>query len=159
MQVSVRGCYELWPVHDSIWSWLLENHTPVTFRTKSGCSWPRTSHSSERTPPTRVRSSRGLERAEVGPTHRLCGAIHASRPASVGSRLPTNAAMAQGRSVRADDPRFARTSAPFEGEDFGAEGGHSGLSHVEVDPRERLSGRLRWTQEQEGLESACCGGH
>src|SRR5919112_3244539 len=46
-----------------------------------------------------------------------------------------------------------------KGENFGADGGHSGLSHVEVDPRERLSGRLRRTQEQEGLEGACCGGH
>jgi transposase len=42
--------------------------------------------------------------------------------------------MAQGGSVRGDDPRFAHTSAAFEGEYFGADGGQSGLSHVEVDP-------------------------
>jgi transposase len=59
-------------------------------------------------PSTRVRSWRGLERAEVGRTHRLSVAIHAPRPASVGSRLPTNAAMAQGGSVRGDDPRSLR---------------------------------------------------
>jgi hypothetical protein len=38
-----RGCYELYPEHDSIWSWLLEKHTPVTFPMKSGRSWPHTS--------------------------------------------------------------------------------------------------------------------
>src|SRR5215213_8767839 len=41
--------------------------------------------------PTRVRSARGLQRTEVDRTHRLCVEIHAPRPASVGSCLPTDA--------------------------------------------------------------------
>src|SRR5215211_2271076 len=110
-------------------------------------------------PSTPLRSARGPQRAEVCRTHRLCVEIHAPRPSAVGSRLPTNAAMAQGGSVRADDPRFARTVAVFEGEGARAECGHTRLSHAALHARERLSGRLRWTQEQEGLEGARGGGH
>src|SRR5215213_8437367 len=109
---------------------------------KSGTSWPIPRARPRGRPSTPPRSARGPQRAEVDRTHRLCVALHATRAASVGSRLPTNAAMAQSRSVRADDPRFARTSAALEGEGFGAECGHSGLSHAALHARERLSGRL-----------------
>src|SRR5215204_6615032 len=46
-----------------------------------------------------------------------------------------------------------------EGEDFEADGGHSGLSHAEIYPGERPSERLRRALGQEGLEGACRGGH
>src|SRR5919112_3762888 len=122
-----RGCYELWPVRDSIWSWLQENHAPATFQTKSGHLLPPTWHSSERTPlsapTTCARSSTG---SEVDREDRLCLALHAPRPASVGDRLPANAAVDKSGCLRADDPRSVRTFAAFEGPGFGAERGNTG---------------------------------
>ena len=50
--------------------------------------------------------------------------------------------MAQGGSVRTDDPRFARTVAAFEGEGFGAERSYTRLAHAEIHLGERPSGRL-----------------
>jgi transposase len=44
--------------------------------------------------------------------------------------------------LRGDGPRFARTVAAFEGQDFGAERSHTRLSHAALHSRERLSGRL-----------------
>jgi hypothetical protein len=38
--LALRGCYELWLGNGSILAWLLENHTQVTFPTKSGRSSP-----------------------------------------------------------------------------------------------------------------------
>src|SRR5215203_6002429 len=108
---------------------------------------------------TRVRSARGPQRSEVGRAHRFSLALHAPRPASVGGRLPANAAVDKSGRLRGDGPRFARALAPFEGKGFGAERGHTRLSHVEVHSRERFSGRLRRAQGQEGLKSACRGGH
>src|SRR4051794_39144606 len=54
----------------------------------------------------------------------------------------TNAAMDKSGSVRADDPRSARTLAAFGGQGARSECGHIGLSHGEIHPRERPSGRL-----------------
>src|SRR5918994_1890555 len=157
---SPRGCYELWPVRDSIRAWLQENHTPATFQTKSGHSLPPTWHSSERTPlsalTTCARSSTG---SEVDRENRLRVEVHAPRPASMGGGLPANAAVDKGGRLRGDDPRSARTFAAFEGSGFGAFGRRARLSHAEIHSRERLSGRLRRTQEQEGLQGACGGGH
>jgi transposase len=54
---------------------------------------------------------------------------------TVGGCLPANAAMAFSCSVRADDPRFARTPlAPFGGQGARAYGGHIGLWHAEIYP-------------------------
>src|SRR5829696_5709713 len=97
--------------------------------------------------------------SEVDREDRLCLALHAPRPASVGGHLPANAAVAQSGCLRGDDPRSARIFAAFEGPGFGAFGGNTGLSHAEIHSRERPSGRLRRTQGQEGLQGACGGGH
>jgi hypothetical protein len=58
-----RGCYELWLGNGSILAWLLENHTQVTFPTKSGRSLPLIWRSFEKTlhsaPTNCARSSTG----------------------------------------------------------------------------------------------------
>src|SRR5215213_7348646 len=95
----------------------------------------------------------------MGGEDRIPVAIHAPRPATVGGSLPANAPMAQSGSVRGDDPRFARNLATFGGQGARSDGGHIGLSHAEIYPGERPSGRLRWAQGQEGHKGACCGGH
>src|SRR3990170_5028327 len=103
--------------------------------------------------PTRPRSSRGVQRAEVGGSHRLTGALHATQPASVGSRLSTDPAVATGGSVRGDGPRFARTLAAFGGQGVRPDGHDTRLAHPALDYREWFPGRLRWSQTQEeGLE-------
>ena len=45
----LRGCYELWLGNGSILAWLLENHTQVTFPTKSGRLLPLIWRSFEKT--------------------------------------------------------------------------------------------------------------
>src|SRR5215210_8223714 len=71
-------------------------HGPVPRARPGGCT------------PTRVRSARGLQRAEVDRTHRLCVEIHAPRPASVGDGLPTDAAVDKSGRLRGDGPRSLR---------------------------------------------------
>src|SRR5215211_2774166 len=129
------------------------------FRRRVGicCSLPGTPPGGR--PPAPARPARGAQRAEVDREDRVCLALHAPRPASVGGGLPANAAVAQSRCLRGDDPRSARTFAAFEGPGFGAFGGNSGRSHAEIHSRERPPRRLRRTQGQEGLQGACGGGH
>src|ERR687890_1732868 len=98
-------------------AWRTENHTQATFPTKNGRLLPRTWRSCERTLHSATpRFARGVQWNEVDRAHRLCLALYATRPASVGGRLSTNAAMATGRSVRGDGPRFAHAVAPFGGQ-------------------------------------------
>src|SRR5215212_5277465 len=129
------------------------------FRRRVGICCPLPGTPPRGRPSAHPRPARGPQRAEVDREDRVCVAIHAPRPASMGGRLPANAAVAQGGSVRRDDPRSAHTIAAFEGQGGGAFGSNTGLSHTEIHSRERPSGRLRRTQEQEGLQGACGGGH
>src|SRR5688572_17979906 len=76
-------------------------------------------------PPTRPRSARGVQRVEMGGSYRLPVALHAPRLATVGGRLPADAAVAKGGSVRGDGPRFARTFTAFGGSGIRAYGGHT----------------------------------
>src|SRR5215212_7384315 len=129
------------------------------FRRRVGICCPLPGTPPRGRPSARARPARGPQRAEVDREDRVCLALHAPRPASVGGGLPANAAVAQSRCLRGDDPRSARTFAAFEGPGFGAFGGNSGLSHAEIHSRERPPRRLRRTQGQEGLQGACGGGH
>src|SRR5215213_5871399 len=128
-------------------------------RRRMGLRGPLPVPGARRRPPAHPRAARGPKRAEVDREDRVCLALHAPRPASMGGHLPANAAVAQGGSVRRDDPRSAHTIAAFEGQGGGAFGGDTGLSHAEIHSRERPSRRLRRAQEQEGLQGACGGGH
>ncbi len=95
-------------------------------------------------PPTKPRPARGVRRTEVGREDRLAVALHAPRPASVGGRLPANAAVAQSGGLRGHGPRFAHTPlAAFEGQGVRADGGDTRLSHTSLHPGERLAGWLR----------------
>src|SRR5829696_4841164 len=53
----------------------------------------------------------------------------------------------------------ARAFAAFGRPGVGAHGGHTRLAHPEIHPGERPSGRLRWAQGQEGIETTRCGAH
>src|SRR5215208_7346987 len=64
-----------------------------------------------------------------------------------------------GRRLRGDGPRFARTFAPFGGQSAKADGGDSRQPHPAFHSGERLSGRLRRSEAQEGLEGSRGGGH
>jgi transposase len=80
--------------------------------------------------PTKPRSARGVQRTQMGGSHRLTAAIHAQRPTILGSRLPANAAVASGGGLRGDGPRFARAFAPFEGPAAGSDGHDTRDSHT-----------------------------
>src|SRR5215213_11592494 len=110
------------------------------FRRRVGICCPLPGTPPRGRPSARARPARGPQRAEVDREDRVCLALHAPRPASVGGGLPANAAVAQSRCLRGDDPRSARTFAAFEGPGFGAFGGNSGLSHAEIHSRERPRG-------------------
>src|SRR5215203_709326 len=125
------------------------------FRRRVGICCPLPGTPPRGRPSAHPRPARGPQRAEVDREDRVCLALHAPRPASVGGGLPANAAVAQSGCLRGDDPRSARTFAAFEGPGFGAFGDNTGLSHAESHSRERPSGRLRRTQGQEGLQGAC----
>src|SRR5215217_208759 len=129
------------------------------FRRRVGicCSLPGTPPGGR--PPAPARPARGAQRAEVDREDRVCLALHAPRPASVGGGLPANAAVDKSGRLRGDGPRSARTFAAFEGPGLGPHGGHPRLAHAEIHSRERPSERLRRAQGQEGLQGACGGGH
>src|SRR5215204_3139022 len=61
--------------------------------------------------------------------------------------------------VRGDRPRFARTLAPFGGQGVRSDGSDTRLSHPALHPGERLSGRLRRGEAQEGYEGTRGGGY
>src|SRR3712207_692171 len=83
------------------------------FRRRVGVCCPIPRAHQGRRPPTRPRSARGVQRTEVGSSHRLPVALHAPRPTSVGGRLPADTAVAKSGSVRGDGPRLTRTFAAF----------------------------------------------
>jgi hypothetical protein len=109
--------------------------------------------------PACPRAARGLQWTQVGGENRLCVALHATRPATMGGCLPADAAVAQSGRLRGDGPRFARTVAPFGGQGVRADGSHTRLSHFALNSGERLPQRLRWSQTQEGLQGARGSGH
>src|SRR5215208_7081342 len=111
-------------------------------RTLPGARW-------RRRPTAQPRLARGVRWTEVDRAHRLCLALYATRAASVGGHLSTNAAMPTRGGVRGDGPRFARTVAPFGGQSARSDGNHTGLPHPAIHPGERLSGRLRRGEAQE----------
>src|SRR5215211_5337123 len=90
------------------------------FRRRVGICCPLPGTRPRGRPSARARPARGPQRAEVDREDRICLALHAPRPASVGGGLPANAAVDKSGCLRGDDPRLARTFAAFEGEDFGA---------------------------------------
>src|ERR687889_74009 len=61
--------------------------------------------------------------------------------------------------VREDGPRFACTLATFGGQSTRSEGNHTGLPHPAIHAGERLSGRLRRGEAQEGCEGTRGGGY
>ena len=94
----------------------------------------------------------GLERTEVGGENRLCLALYATRaPSAVGSCIPADEEVATGGRLREDSPRFAPTLATFGRQSARSDGSHTRLSHPALYPGERLSGRLRWSEAQEGF--------
>src|SRR5918993_2272340 len=129
------------------------------FRRRVGLRGPVSGARSRRGARAQPRVARGLQWTEVDCENRLRLALYAPRPASVGGRLPANTAMDKSGRLRGDDPRFAHAFAPFEGQSARAYGSYIGLAHAEIHPGERIEGRLRRTQEQEGLEGARRGGH
>ena len=138
-----------------------ENLTQATFPRRSGPSQPRIWHSFEKTlrSATTTSFARGLKRTQVGGENWLSVALHATRPATMGSRLPANAAVAQSGCLRSDGPRFAHDIATFGEQSARADSGHTRrLSHLTLYSREWLSGRLRRSQAQEGFEGARGGG-
>jgi hypothetical protein len=105
-----RGCYELQLGNGSILPWRLENHTQAMFPTKSGRSlpliWPSFEKTLHSATTNCARSSTG---SEVDRAHRLCLALHATRPsAAVGSCLPTDEEVALCWRLRSDGPRSLR---------------------------------------------------
>src|SRR5215212_4058071 len=105
------------------------------------------------------RFARGVQWTEVDRAHRLRLALHATRPAAVGSCLPADAAMAKGGSVRGDGSRFARTVAPFGRQSLRPDCYHTRLTHPALYSGERLTRWLRRSEAQEGLEGPRRGGH
>src|SRR5215211_2205438 len=91
--------------------------------------------------------------------YRLCLALYATRLAAVGSRLPADEEVARGWRLRGDGPRFACTLAAFGGQSTRSEGNHTGLPHPAIHAGERLSGRLRRGEAQEGYEGTRGGGY
>lgn len=112
-----------------------------------------------RRPSAHPRSARGLQRAQVGCAHWISLALHATRLAAVGGRLPADAAVALGRRLRGDGPRLARTIAPFGGQGLRAKRGHTRLSHPALHSREWGAWRLRRGEAKERLEGTRGGGH
>src|SRR5215203_228760 len=78
------------------------------FRRRVGICCPLPGTRPRGRPSARARPARGPQRAEVDREDRVCLALHAPRPASVGGRLPANAAVAQSGRVRGDGPRSLR---------------------------------------------------
>src|SRR3712207_1393113 len=105
------------------------------------------------------RSGRGLQRTQVARTHWISLTLHATRLAAVGGRLPADAAVAIGRRLRGDGPRFAHTIAPFGGQGLRAKRGHTRLSHPALHSREWGTWRLRRGEAKERLEGTRGGGH
>src|SRR5215211_2936136 len=70
------------------------------FRRRVGLCRPLPGARSRRRPTAQPRSARGVQWTEVDRAHRLRLALYATRLASVGGRLSTNAAMDTGGSVR-----------------------------------------------------------
>src|SRR5829696_2342028 len=95
----------------------------------------------------------------MGGSHRLSMALHAPRSTTVGGRLPTDAAMAKGGSVRGDGPRFAPTVAPFGRQSLRPDCYDTRLTHPALYSGERLTRWLRRSEAQEGLEGPRRGGH
>jgi hypothetical protein len=59
------------------------------------------------------RAARGLQRAEVDCENRLCLALHATRPSTLGSCIPADEEVALCWRLRGDGSRFARAFATF----------------------------------------------
>ena len=129
------------------------------FRRRVGLCRPLLGARSRRRPTAQPRLARGAQWTKVDRAHRLCLALYATRSASVGGCLSTNAAMATGGSVRGDGPRFARTVAPFGGQSARSDGNHTGLPHPAIHPGERLSGWPRRGEAQERYEGTRGGGY
>src|SRR5215208_7498861 len=90
-KAASRGCYELRLGNDSILAWLLENHTQVTFPAKSGRLLPLIWRSFEKTLHSATTScARSSTGSEVDCENRLCLALYATRPATLGSCLPAD---------------------------------------------------------------------
>src|SRR3712207_2597263 len=134
----------------------------ATFPTKSGRLLPRSWRSrSRRRSTAHPRLARGVQWTEVDRAHRLCLALYATRLAAVGSRLSADEEVAGGWRIRGDGPRFfARTLlATFGGQSARSDGDHTGLPHPAIHAGERLSGRLRRGEAQEGYEGTRGGGY
>src|SRR5215203_4767619 len=86
-------------------------------------------------------------------------ALYATRSSAVGGHIPADEEVARSRRLRGDGPRFALTVAPFGRQGLRTHASHTRLSHLAIYSREWLSGWLRWSEAQEGLEGACGGGH
>src|SRR5215208_6700341 len=129
-KAASRGCYELRLGNDSILAWLLENHTQVTFPAKSGRLLPLIWRSFERTLLSATTScARSSTGSEVDCENRLCMALHATRPATVGSCIPAEEEVALCWRLRGDGSRFARAFATFGEPSARSDGGDTRLSH------------------------------
>src|SRR3712207_9498047 len=143
-------------------AWFSSCHAQATFPTKSGRLLPRSWRSrSRRRSTAQPRLARGVQWTEVDRAHRLCLALYATRLAAVGSRLSADEEVAGGWRIRGDGPRFfARTLlATFGGQSARSDGDHTGLPHPAIHAGERLSGRLRRGEAQEGYEGTRGGGY
>ena len=120
---------------------------------------PPTWRSCEKTPHSATTICGGVQWTEVDRAHRLRLALHASRPATVGSRLPADQEVAGGWRIRADGPRLARTFAPFGGESVRILR-QPYLTPAPCNPRLRAAPWwLRRAEAQEGIEGTRGGGH
>src|SRR5215216_7271303 len=129
------------------------------FRRRVGLCRSLSGPRSRRRASAQPRVARGLQWAQMDSQNRLCVALYATRSSTVGSRLPADEEVARSGRLRGDGPRFTLAVAPFGRQGVRTHGSHTRLSHLAVYSREWLSGRLRWSEAQEGLEGACGGGH